>query len=61
MEHTIRFRRPETAHSITKMVVQAESAAVSQIRHLERLGYTIMDVSPALVGHCALQLSGRSA
>ena len=61
MTHTIRFRRPETAHSITKMVVQTESSAVTQIRNLERLGYTIMDVSPALVGQCALQLSLRPA
>lgn len=61
MIHTIRFRRPETAHSITKMVVQSDSSAVAQIRHLEHLGYTIMDVSPALVEQCSLRLSLRPA
>ncbi len=61
MAYTIRYRRPETAHSVTKMVVQTESSAVAHIRHLERLGYTILDVSPELAEQRPLQLSLRSA
>lgn len=59
MTHTILFRRPETAHSITKMVVQTETSAVVQIRNLERLGYTIMDISPGFVGQCSLHFPAQ--
>jgi hypothetical protein len=39
------------------MFVSSEASAEAQVRHLERLGYTILDVLPALVGQHTLQLS----
>jgi hypothetical protein len=55
MAHTIQFRRPETKWSVSRMSAPTESSTVAQIRNLERLGYTILDISPALVGQCSLQ------
>jgi len=59
MAHMIKFRRPETNWSVSKMSAPTESSAVAQIRNLERLGYTILDVSPGLVGQSSLQWSVR--
>lgn len=59
MTHSIQFRRPEPAHGVSRMFVPAEASAAAQIRLLKRLGYTILEVSPAPVGQRALELSGR--
>jgi len=48
MSSTIRFQRPETPHGVSKMFVPTEANTTAQVRHLERLGYTIVDVSPSL-------------
>ncbi len=55
MRHTIRFRRPETAYSISRMFTPTEESAKVQVRHLQGLGYTIVDVLPALVGQHTFQ------
>jgi hypothetical protein len=57
--HTIRFRRPETGYSISRMFVSGEASADVQVRHLEGLGYTVVDVAPALVGQYMLQFPER--
>ena len=49
--HTIRFRRPELPYGVSRMFVPPEADAAAQIRHLEGLGYTIVDVSPPLGGY----------
>lgn len=51
MGHTIRFLRPELPYGVSRMFVPPEANAAAQIRHLEGLGYTIVDVSPPLGGY----------
>jgi len=48
MSSTIRFQRPETPYGVSRMFVPTGTDTCAQIRHLERLGYTIVDISPAL-------------
>ncbi|MGA7711163.1 MAG: hypothetical protein WCA81_04620 [Rhizomicrobium sp.] len=48
MSHTIRFRRPETPYGVSRMVVPPEVDAAGRVRHLESLGYSIVDVTPPL-------------
>ncbi len=51
VKHTIRFRRPELPYGVSRMFVPPEVDAATQIRHLVRLGYTIVEVSPPLAGY----------
>jgi hypothetical protein len=46
--HSIRFRRPEQLYVLAKMSVPSEADAATQVRHLEDLGYKVVDVSPPL-------------
>jgi hypothetical protein len=43
----IRYRRPETRANVGKIFVPPEADTEKQIRRLQSLGYTILDVSPA--------------
>jgi hypothetical protein len=46
--HTIRFRRPELPYVLSRMSVPLKADVTAQIRHLESLGYTIVDGPPPL-------------
>ncbi len=48
VNHIISFRRPELRYVLSKMSVPPEADAAMQVRRLEDLGYTIVDVSPPL-------------
>lgn len=48
MNHTISFRRPELRHVLSKMSVPPAADVAEHVRHLESLGYKIIDVSPPL-------------
>lgn len=48
MNHTIRYQRAETPYGVTKSCVPPEGDAAKQVRRLEALGYTILDVTPPL-------------
>jgi hypothetical protein len=48
--HTISFRRPELRHVLSTMFVPPEADVMAQIRHLQDLGYQIIDVTPPLDG-----------
>jgi len=47
MGYTIRFQRPDALGSISNLFVEDDAAAATQIRHLEAIGYTIIDASPS--------------
>jgi hypothetical protein len=46
--HTIRYRRPETPYSLSKMTTSNEKGALAQIQRLKTLGYTVVEVVPPL-------------
>lgn len=46
--HTIRYRRPETPYSLSKMTTSNEQGALTQIQRLKTLGYTVVEVIPPL-------------
>ena len=46
--HTIRYRRPETPYSLSKMTTSNEQGALAQIQRLKSLGYTVVEVVPPL-------------
>lgn len=46
--HTIRYRRPETPYSLSKMTTSNEQGALTQIQRLKTLGYTVVEVVPPL-------------
>ena len=48
MSHVIRFQRPETPYGVSTVRVPPEANAAQQLRRLEALGYTIVEVSPPL-------------
>jgi hypothetical protein len=61
VNHIIRFQRPESPSKFSDMSVSGEAPATTQIRHLEGLGYTIVDVSPPLPGWTAQRTDGLTA
>ena len=50
MGHTIRFRRPQHRHVLATMFVPPEADVMARIRHLQSLGYHIIDVTPPITG-----------
>lgn len=48
VSHTIRFRRPETPYSLSKMTASNQEETMVQIQRLKMLGYTIIEVVPPL-------------
>ena len=46
--YTIRYQRAETPYGVTKSCVPPEENAAKQVRRLQALGYTILDVTPPL-------------
>jgi hypothetical protein len=48
VSHIIRFQRPETPYGVSRVHVPPEANAAQQLRRLEALGYTILEVSPPL-------------
>jgi hypothetical protein len=51
MGNTIRFRRPETPYSVSRMFVSNDEDTETHVRHLKVLGYTILDVLPSPAGN----------
>lgn len=51
MTHTISFRRPELPYVLSTMSVPPDADVALQVRHLEKLGYKIIEVSPPLIGY----------
>jgi len=47
-EHAIRYRRPETPWSLSKMTTQNAKDAAQQVERLIALGYVVADVTPPL-------------
>jgi len=47
-EHAIRYRRPETPHSLSRMTTQSAAEAAHQVDRLIALGYVVQDVTPPL-------------
>jgi hypothetical protein len=47
MSYRIRFQRPEARGSISNLFVEDDAATAMQIRHLEAIGYTIIDAAPS--------------
>lgn len=47
-EHCIRFRRPETPWSLSRMTTESAEQAAIQVQRLSALGYTIINVTPPL-------------
>lgn len=48
VSHTIRFRRPETPYSLSKMTASNVQETMVQLQRLKSLGYTIIEVTPPL-------------
>jgi hypothetical protein len=48
MNHVISFRRPGQVRTLTKLTVPPLEDPVAYARRLEKLGYTIVDISPPL-------------
>ena len=47
-EHAIRYRRPETPYSLSRMTTQSAAEAAHQVDRLRALGYAVQDVTPPL-------------
>jgi hypothetical protein len=48
--HAIRYRRPETPWSLSRMTTQNAKDAAHQVERLIALGYQVADVTPPLDG-----------
>ena len=46
--HAIRYRRPETPWSLSRMTTQNAKDAAHQVERLIALGYAVADVTPPL-------------
>jgi hypothetical protein len=46
--YTIRYQRAETPYGVTISCVPPEANAAKQVRRLQALGYTILEVTPPL-------------
>lgn len=46
--HAIRYRRPETPWSLSRMTTQSAKEAAHQVERLVALGYQVKDVTPPL-------------
>jgi hypothetical protein len=47
-EYNIRYRRPETPYSLSRMTTQDATQAAAQVERLVALGYVVADVTPPL-------------
>jgi hypothetical protein len=47
-EYSIRYRRPETPYSLSRMTTQDAVQAAIQVERLIALGYAVADVTPPL-------------
>ena len=47
MSYRIRFQRPEALGCISNLFVENDATAATQIRHLEAIGYSIIDALPS--------------
>ncbi len=45
LSHFILYRRPETGDALTRISVPSEVALMRQVRRLQALGYTIVDIA----------------
>lgn len=48
MTYVIRFRRPGQIRTSTKLTIPPLEDPVAYVRRLEKLGYTVVDISPPL-------------
>lgn len=46
MRQIISYQRPETGERLARISVPDEAATLRQVRRLEALGYTVVDVAP---------------
>jgi lipocalin len=46
--HAIRYRRPETPWSLSRMTTQSAKEAAHQVERLKALGYEVKDITPPL-------------
>lgn len=51
MGHSVRYTRPETRATVARIFVPTVEETSKQIRRLETLGYTIVDIVPPLRDH----------
>tara|TARA_R110002074_G_scaffold388706_2_gene571560 strand:- start:1310 stop:1507 length:198 start_codon:yes stop_codon:yes gene_type:complete len=51
MGHDVRYTRPEARATIARILVSTDEETPKQIRRLEMLGYTIIDIAPPLRDH----------
>jgi hypothetical protein len=61
LNHIVQFKRPETPNAVSRIFVAAECSSLGHIRHLEALGYTIIDISPPLRETLAAIGNGQGA
>ena len=50
MSQIVRFHRPEAPKSVCSMFVADEDSAPTHIRHMQSLGYTVVNDSPPPAG-----------
>jgi hypothetical protein len=55
----IRFRRPGAPTSVSSLFVENEETEATQIRHLEAIGYVVMDGRPETEMRPSLDKSGN--
>ena len=51
MRQIICYQRPETGSVLARISVPDEAVTLRQVRRLEALGYTVVDVTPSSSGH----------
>lgn len=61
MGHAVRYTRPETRTTVTRIFVPTDEETPKQIRRLERLGYTIVDIVPPLRAQRPTLVSGADS
>jgi len=61
MRQIISYQRPETGSVLARISVPGEAETLRQVRRLEALGYTIVDVAPISSGREAVRRSPQLA
>jgi hypothetical protein len=52
--YTLQFKRPVTAHEVSRMFISNEMALAAQARYLEARGCAIVDIFPPLPGDMSM-------
>lgn len=61
MGYNIRFTRPETRATVSRLYIPSDDQAQIQIRRLQSLGYTIVEIDPPIRGHDGDDVRGLSS